>query len=172
MLFIIPWERYWIISTTDTPYHQDFTHPVASAADIDYVLDHANVVLSRPLTRADVVGTFAGLRPLLQPATKGDGTQSTKVSREHTVTEAAPGLVTIAGGKLTTYRVMAEDAVDFALGEAEANAVLRTPEPLPCWVRPATGRCRRRPTRWGPSSAGTAAGCGTCSTATAARSTP
>ncbi|MFT4297247.1 MAG: glycerol-3-phosphate dehydrogenase/oxidase [Micropruina sp.] len=122
VLFIIPWERYWVIGTTDTPYQQDFTHPVASAADIDYVIDHANVVLSKPISRDDVIGTWAGLRPLLQPATKGDGTASTKVSREHTVTEAAPGLVTIAGGKLTTYRVMAEDAVDFALGEAQAKA--------------------------------------------------
>ncbi len=122
VLFIIPWERYWVIGTTDTPYQQDFTHPVASAADIDYVIDHANVVLSKPISRDDVIGTWAGLRPLLQPATKGDGTASTKVSREHTVTEAAPGLVTIAGGKLTTYRVMAQDAVDFALGEAGAKA--------------------------------------------------
>ena len=122
VLFIIPWERYWVIGTTDTPYHQDFTHPVASQADIDYVIDHANVVLQKPITRDDVIGTWAGLRPLLQPATKGDGTASTKVSREHTVTEAAPGLVTIAGGKLTTYRVMAQDAVDFALGEAGAKA--------------------------------------------------
>ncbi len=122
VLFIIPWERYWVIGTTDTPYHQDFTHPVASQADIDYVIDHANVVLQKPLTRDDVIGTWAGLRPLLQPATKGDGTASTKVSREHTVTEAAPGLVTIAGGKLTTYRVMAQDAADFALGEAGAKA--------------------------------------------------
>ncbi|MFT3860342.1 glycerol-3-phosphate dehydrogenase/oxidase [Micropruina sp.] len=121
VLFIIPWERYWIIGTTDTPYVQDFTHPVPSAADVDYVIEHANVVLSKPLTRDDVIGTFAGLRPLLQPATKGDGAQSTKVSREHTVTEAAPGLVTIAGGKLTTYRVMAQDAVDFALGETGAK---------------------------------------------------
>ena len=122
VLFIIPWERYWVIGTTDTPYHQDFTHPVASQADIDYVIDHANVVLQKPISRDDVIGTWAGLRPLLQPATKGDGTASTKVSREHTVTEAAPGLVTIAGGKLTTYRVMAADAVDFALGEAGAKA--------------------------------------------------
>ena len=122
VLFIIPWERYWVIGTTDTPYEQDYVHPVASQADIDYVIDHANVVLQKPITRDDVIGTWAGLRPLLQPATKGDGTASTKVSREHTVTEAAPGLVTIAGGKLTTYRVMAEDAVDFALGEAQAKA--------------------------------------------------
>lgn len=123
VLFLIPWSRYWIIGTTDTPYHHDLQHPVATSADIDYVIEHANVILDEPLTRDDVIGTFAGLRPLLQPGTLGDDeTQSTKVSREHTVTEAAPGLITIAGGKLTTYRVMAEDAVDFALGERAAKA--------------------------------------------------
>ncbi|BAK37115.1 glycerol-3-phosphate dehydrogenase [Microlunatus phosphovorus NM-1] len=121
VLFLIPWSRYWVIGTTDTAYHGDLTHPVASHADIDYVLDHANAILAHPLTRNDVVGTWAGLRPLLQPGTKGDEKSSTKVSREHTVTEAAPGLVSIAGGKLTTYRVMAEDAVDFALGEQRAT---------------------------------------------------
>ena len=115
VLFVIPWERYWIIGTTDTPYHQELSTPVATSADIDYVIEHANVVLEKPLTRDDVIGTFAGLRPLLQPGTKGDE-QSTKISREHTVTEVVPGLIAIAGGKLTTYRVMAEDAVDLALG--------------------------------------------------------
>lgn len=117
VLFIIPWKRYWIIGTTDTKYVEDLRHPVANRADVDYILEHANQVLSNPLTYDDIIGTYAGLRPLLQPGTKdGDSTKSTKVSREHTVTEAAPGLVVIAGGKLTTYRPMAEDAVNFALG--------------------------------------------------------
>jgi glycerol-3-phosphate dehydrogenase len=116
VLFIIPWSRYWVIGTTDTPWTQELLHPVATSADIDYVIDHANVVLSRPITRADVIGHWAGLRPLLQPGTK-EGTSSAKVSREHTVASPVPGLVVIAGGKLTTYRVMAKDAVDFALGE-------------------------------------------------------
>ncbi|MFV0459965.1 MAG: glycerol-3-phosphate dehydrogenase/oxidase [Actinomycetales bacterium] len=121
VLFIIPWSRYWVIGTTDTGYHGDLTHPVASAADIDYVLDKANAIIAEPLTRDDVIGTWAGLRPLLQPGTKGDDSKSSKVSREHTVTEVTPGLVSIAGGKLTTYRVMAEDAVDFAIGRARAK---------------------------------------------------
>ncbi len=120
VLFLIPWSRYWVIGTTDTAYHGDLTHPVANNADIDYVLDHANAILAHPLSRNDVIGTWAGLRPLLQPGIKGDQGSSTKVSREHTVTEAAPGLVSIAGGKLTTYRVMGEDAVDFALGPQRA----------------------------------------------------
>lgn len=114
VLFIIPWERYWVIGTTDTAWHEDLAHPVATAEDIDYVLDHANAVLADPLTRDDIIGTYAGLRPLLQPRTKDDSA-SAKVSREHTVTEVAPGMCAIAGGKLTTYRVMAQDAVDFAL---------------------------------------------------------
>ncbi|MGX6396405.1 FAD-dependent oxidoreductase [Rothia kristinae] len=121
VLFIIPWQRYWVIGTTDTPYDQDVARPVATSQDIDYILEHANAILDKPLTREDIVSTYAGLRPLLQPGTKGDDTQSTKVSREHTVTEVAPGMSAIAGGKLTTYRVMARDAVDFALGAAAAT---------------------------------------------------
>lgn len=115
VLFVIPWSRYWVIGTTDTPWTQELQHPVATSADIDYVLEHANAVLARPLTRDDIIGTWAGLRPLLQPGTK-EGTSSAKVSREHTVASPAPGLTVIAGGKLTTYRVMAKDAVDFAIG--------------------------------------------------------
>jgi glycerol-3-phosphate dehydrogenase len=119
VLFVIPWSRYWVVGTTDTPWTEDLVDPVASAADIDYVLEHANAVLAHPLTRDDVVGTFAGLRPLLQPGTK-EGTSSAKVSREHTVASPTPGLSVIAGGKLTTYRVMAKDAVDHALGQRAA----------------------------------------------------
>lgn len=122
VLFIIPWKRYWVIGTTDTKYHEDFRNPVANKEDIEYLLDHANAVLKSELTHADIIGTYAGIRPLLQPGTAdGDKTKSTKVSREHTVTQAAPGLTVIAGGKLTTYRVMAEDAVDFALGKRMAK---------------------------------------------------
>ncbi|WP_282825123.1 glycerol-3-phosphate dehydrogenase/oxidase [Gulosibacter sediminis] len=117
VLFVIPWSRYWLIGTTDTPWNEDRRLPVPTSTDIDYVIAEANKVLEQPISRADVVGTWAGLRPLLQPGTKV-GTASAKVSREHTVASPTPGLVSIAGGKLTTYRVMAEDAVDFALGSA------------------------------------------------------
>lgn len=113
VLFIIPWSRYWIIGTTDTPWHGDFRYPAATAADVDYILEQANRVVSPPLTRTDIVGVWAGLRPLLQPSTNA-GT-SAKVSREHTTMSPKPGLTVIAGGKLTTYRIMAEDAVDFAM---------------------------------------------------------
>ena len=123
VLFIIPWPEYWVIGTTDTPWDLDVSKPVATAADVDYILEHANSVLSRPITRDDIIGVYAGLRPLLQPKLKpGAEAASTKVSREHTVTRIAPGLTAIAGGKLTTYRVMASDAVDHALGEALSHA--------------------------------------------------
>jgi glycerol-3-phosphate dehydrogenase len=130
VLFVIPWSRYWVIGTTDTPWTEDLMNPVATAADIDYVIAEANTVLNHPISRADIVGTWAGLRPLLQPGTK-EGTQSAKVSREHTVASPVPGLVSIAGGKFTTYRVMAKDAVDFALGpEAKRNPSVTQGIPL------------------------------------------
>lgn len=128
VLFVIPWPDYWIIGTTDTPYEQDPRHPAVTKTDIDYVLERANAVLRKPLTRADVIGTYAGLRPLLQPA---QASASTKVSREHTVASPTPGFVVIAGGKLTTYRVMAKDAVDFALGtQAETSPSITDKVPL------------------------------------------
>jgi len=120
VLFIIPWARYWIIGTTDTPWEESLRNPVPTSKDIDYLLEHANAVLVHPISRDDILGTFAGLRPLLQPGTK-KGTNSAKVSREHTVASPKPGLSAIAGGKLTTYRVMAKDAVDHALGDAAAE---------------------------------------------------
>ena len=110
VLFIIPWGRHWIIGTTDTAWDLDKAHPAASATDIQYLLDHVNQVLARPLTREDVEGVYAGLRPLLA----GETEETSKLSREHIVTHSVPGLVVVAGGKYTTYRVMAKDAVDAA----------------------------------------------------------
>ncbi|MET0838263.1 MAG: glycerol-3-phosphate dehydrogenase/oxidase [Marmoricola sp.] len=110
VLFVIPWGRHWIIGTTDTPWDLDLAHPAASRADIDYVLEHVNKLLRTPLDHDDVQGVYAGLRPLLKGATE----PTSKISREHTVATPVPGLVMIAGGKLTTYRVMAADAVDAA----------------------------------------------------------
>ncbi|MDA2812478.1 glycerol-3-phosphate dehydrogenase/oxidase [Nocardiopsis sp. RSe5-2] len=108
VLFVIPWGRHWVIGTTDTSWDLDKAHPAASRRDIDYLLDHVNRVLRVPLTRDDVEGVYAGLRPLLS----GESDETSKLSREHTVAHPVPGLVLIAGGKYTTYRVMAKDAVD------------------------------------------------------------
>lgn len=128
VLFIIPWGDLWLIGTTDTPWHEDVARPLVTATDIDRVLEGANAVLERPLTREDVVGSFAGLRPLLQPVEGTD--DSARVSREHAVMEVAPGLSAIAGGKFTTYRVMAADAVDFAVRSRFPRSRSRT-EDLP-----------------------------------------
>ncbi|MET3804966.1 glycerol-3-phosphate dehydrogenase [Nakamurella sp. UYEF19] len=114
LLFIIPcpWsDDFWVIGTTDTPWNLDLAHPAASRSDIDYILAQANRLLEKPLTRDDVVGVYAGLRPLLA----GEEDQTSKLSREHAVVSPVPGLVIVAGGKYTTYRVMAEDAVDAAV---------------------------------------------------------
>jgi glycerol-3-phosphate dehydrogenase len=110
VLFVIPWGRHWIIGTTDTKWDLDKAHPAASSQDIDYILEHVNRVLNRPLTREDVEGVYAGLRPLLA----GESDSTAKLSREHIVAHPVPGLVVVAGGKWTTYRVMAKDAVDEA----------------------------------------------------------
>jgi glycerol-3-phosphate dehydrogenase len=110
VLFVIPWGRHWIIGTTDTDWNLDKAHPAATAADIDYILEHVNQVLAVPLTREDVEGVYAGLRPLLA----GESDQTSKLSREHIVTHSVPGLVVVAGGKWTTYRIMAKDAIDAA----------------------------------------------------------
>ncbi|APX33317.1 glycerol-3-phosphate dehydrogenase [Brachybacterium sp. P6-10-X1] len=115
VLFIIPWDEYWVIGTTDTAWTEDPADVGATSEDIDYVLEHANAVLADDLSREDVIGVYSGLRPLVQPVQKGGG--SAKVSREHTVMQVEPGLSAIAGGKFTTYRVMAEDIVDFAIKE-------------------------------------------------------
>jgi glycerol-3-phosphate dehydrogenase len=108
VLFVIPWGRLWIVGTTDTDWGLDKAHPAASSTDIDYLLEHVNSVLSTPLSRADVQGVYAGLRPLLS----GESESTSKLSREHSVGSPVPGLVVVAGGKYTTYRVMARDAVD------------------------------------------------------------
>ncbi|GAA2329873.1 glycerol-3-phosphate dehydrogenase/oxidase [Streptomyces cuspidosporus] len=111
VLFVIPWGRHWIVGTTDTDWDLDKAHPAASSADIDYLLEHVNEVLAVPLTRDDVEGVYAGLRPLLA----GESEATSKLSREHTVAHVTPGLVVVAGGKYTTYRVMAKDATDAAV---------------------------------------------------------
>jgi glycerol-3-phosphate dehydrogenase len=108
VLFVIPWGRHWIIGTTDTDWSLDKAHPAASGRDIDYLLDHVNRVLVTPLSREDVEGVYAGLRPLLA----GESETTSALSREHVVGHPTPGLVVVAGGKYTTYRVMAADAVD------------------------------------------------------------
>ena len=109
VLFIIPWQGGWLIGDTDTPWAMGPDQPVATGADVDYLLARTNALLAEPLRRDDVHGVTAGLRPLVADAARSD---TTRISRQHVVESPAPGLTTIAGGKYTTYRVMAADLVD------------------------------------------------------------
>jgi len=127
VLFVIPWGRHWIIGTTDTDWSLDKAHPAASAADIDYLLEHVNSVLREPLTHEDVEGVYAGLRPLLS----GESESTSKLSREHAVAHTVPGLVVVAGGKYTTYRVMARDAVDEAVRAIDAKVPPSVTQSIP-----------------------------------------
>jgi glycerol-3-phosphate dehydrogenase len=111
VLFLIPWGDKWIVGTTDTPYTGDRAKPHATDEDIQYILDQANKVLDPQLKREEIIGVYAGLRPLVANA---KNSTTTKLSREHTVDRSAPGFVSIAGGKYTTYRVMGKDAIDLA----------------------------------------------------------
>jgi glycerol-3-phosphate dehydrogenase len=122
VLFFIPWGSRWIVGTTDTEWSGDRAEPTATAEDVDYILGEANRVLATPLTRGDVLAVYAGLRPLVAEPDKpandkaGNGEKpTTKLSREHVVDSPLPGLTSIAGGKFTTYRLMARDVVDTAV---------------------------------------------------------
>jgi glycerol-3-phosphate dehydrogenase len=118
VLFFIPWgDDRWIVGTTDTDWSGDRAEPTATGEDVDYILAQANRVLAHQLTRADVIGVYAGLRPLVAAAetVPQKAVPTTKLSREHVVDAPVPGLVSIAGGKFTTYRLMARDVIDAAV---------------------------------------------------------
>ena len=113
LLFVIPcpWsDDFWIIGTTDTAWNLDHSRPSTNRTDIDYLLERANALIETPLTTNDIIGVYAGLRPLLA----GESDETSKLSREHTVASPAHGVVIVAGGKYTTYRLMAADAIDAA----------------------------------------------------------
>ena len=118
VLFVLPWGEHWLVGTTDTAWPFDRARPAASAADVDYLLTEANRVLSVPLRRADIESVYVGLRPLIA----GAGEETTKLSREHAVGRPAPGLIAVSGGKYTTYRIMARDAIDAAIDHGGLRA--------------------------------------------------
>ena len=124
-VFAIPWHEgdLTYIGTTDTDYAGDMDQMVVNAGDIDILLSHINPSVQTPLSRADVVGTWAGVRPLLRGA-KTDKTAD--LSRKHNITRWPSDVVSITGGKLTTYRRMAEDTVDEVLGVLGRKARCRT----------------------------------------------
>jgi glycerol-3-phosphate dehydrogenase len=126
VLFVRTWGRHWLIGTTDTAWTEGLDHPAATSSDIEYLLRNLNRILETPLTRDDIDGVYAGLRPLI----RGNVGATSKLSREHAVETSVPGFTTIAGGKYTTYRVMAEDVVDAAVaglgGSARGRSVPRS----------------------------------------------
>lgn len=128
VLFLIPWGDKWIVGTTDTPYDGDRAFPHATKDDVQYILDQANKVLKPQLKREEIIGVYAGLRPLVANT---KGSETTKLSREHTTDRSAPGFVSIAGGKYTTYRVMGKDAIDLAVTDLRRLVNSSCTEKLP-----------------------------------------
>lgn len=128
VLFIIPWADKWIVGTTDTPYTGDRAEPFANREDVQYIVDQANRVLTPQIKIEDIIGVYAGLRPLVA---NNKGSVTTKLSREHTVDRPAPGFVSIAGGKYTTYRIMARDVIDLAVNELRKLSPESVTEKLP-----------------------------------------
>jgi glycerol-3-phosphate dehydrogenase len=112
VLFIVPWLGHLILGTTDTPVDVASREPHADTADVDFILGEAAHYLKRAPTRSDVLSIWSGLRPLVQDV-GADSTQA--ISREHTIEIAANGLLTVTGGKWTTYRAMSEDVMAHAL---------------------------------------------------------
>jgi glycerol-3-phosphate dehydrogenase len=133
VIILRKWYGHWLLGTTDTPYDGDKSNPVAEKEDIDYLLRNVNTLLRRKIERADLLGTYAGLRPLLAPA-GADAKSTSALSRDHAVIEAPTGMVTIVGGKYTTYRPMARDAVD-----AAARSLGREIPPTPTENLPLVG---------------------------------
>ena len=131
-VFVVPWggvpggePRFTYIGTTDTDYDGPLDDPQCTPADIEYVLRAINAATGGRITEADILGTWAGLRPLVKAATSG---RTADLSRGHKVATSASGVVTVQGGKLTTYRHMAADAVDTAvdvLGDAASGRAAR-----------------------------------------------
>jgi glycerol-3-phosphate dehydrogenase len=148
VLFFIPWGEHWIVGTTDTDWSGDRAEPTATEEDIQYILAAANRALAHPLTRADVIAVYAGLRPLVDPRVGHNGSKpTTKLSREHVVDAPVPGLVSVAGGKFTTYRLMARDVVDAAVADFGREVPGSVTEKVPLLgadglaaVQPAAGR--------------------------------
>lgn len=122
VLFVLPWGGHWIIGTTDTDWSRERDHPVAFPSDVEFLLTEVNQVLDRPLTTADIESVYAGLRPLLA----GENESTSALSREHAVMEPVLGMFVVAGGKLTTYRVMASDVVDRAVRRLGGGRPSRT----------------------------------------------
>ncbi|MGF1465920.1 MAG: glycerol-3-phosphate dehydrogenase [Sandaracinaceae bacterium] len=116
VLFAIPWGDRTFLGTTDTDFEGDPATVAATSADVDYLIDASAAYFpDHPLTREDVISTWAGIRPLMAPPGEDGQVEEGQVSREHRILVGEDGMITIAGGKLTTYRRMARECVDTAV---------------------------------------------------------
>lgn len=122
LAFAVPWRGRLILGTTDDPYAGDLDNPTVTAAEAAYLLDHFNRYLTEPVDLGNVIGAYAGLRPLVRRGTS----RTAALSRSHEVVDHANGLVSIIGGKLTTYRQMAEDAVNVIVRRDGRRTASRT----------------------------------------------
>lgn len=123
VLFAVPWHDKLVVGTTDTPLNEHSLEPTALEEEIDFILRTSSKYLSKAPTRKDVMSVFAGLRPLAAP--QGDSAKTKEISRSHKIIISQSGLITITGGKWTTFRRMGEDTIDKAIKVAGLN-------PLPC----------------------------------------
>jgi glycerol-3-phosphate dehydrogenase len=112
-VFVVPWQRALMIGTTDHLYEGDINNPVPTGDEIDYLLHVVNSYTdTHKLNRSDITGTFAGLRPLVRFSATGEADDTSSMSRDHLIFESALGLINVAGGKLTSYRLMAEEVME------------------------------------------------------------
>jgi glycerol-3-phosphate dehydrogenase len=137
VLFIIPWHGRALLGTTDTPVESVSEEPRPLEEEISFLLRHASRYLARAPSREDVVSTYAGLRPLVRPS--GDPRNTGALSRDHALFVAPSGLITIIGGKWTTYRRMGEDTIDCAARVGELKAGPSRTARLPLWGAPEAG---------------------------------
>lgn len=117
VLFAVPWHKHVLVGTTDTPLNEHSLEPRALKEEIDFILATASAYFNHKPTEKDILSVFSGLRPLAAP-TKTDGSSTKEISRDHKLIVSAKGLITITGGKWTTYRRMAEETVNLAIIEA------------------------------------------------------
>lgn len=139
VLFVVPWNGRIVVGTTDVAQERAAVDPHPSPEEIAYILETAQPYMEPPLRESDITAAFAGIRPLIGRTAAG----TSRLSREHTVEVSGSGLVTITGGKWTTYRKMAQDAVDAAIGDAQLPYAACTTETLP--LRGATARASDEP---------------------------
>ena len=142
VLFIIPWHGHIVVGTTDIPVKMSELDPQPTRAEIDYIIEHSNRYLAKRVTRGDALSAFAGLRPLVN---RNNASSTAKLSREHLIDVSETGLVTVTGGKWTTYRKMAEDTIDRAAIEGGLSAAKSLTAEMPLHGSPNRPAIRTKP---------------------------